>query len=138
MLVEESKAAGFNPGIFDASIPMAAHLTRAATKTAQAEQLLKSGKAFSASVQWNFCESRIGNAGETMRAQKQQLELNETSRANVANKKNEVQLKTLQRHTQHLQSIELMKGSLTEKEDWGDVIRWVLPEAKVSFLSQGQ
>ncbi len=74
MLVEEIEAAGFNLGVFDASIPTAGHVTRAATETAQVEQLLKSGKAFSASGQWNFCESQIGNAGVTMRAQKQQLE----------------------------------------------------------------
>jgi hypothetical protein len=27
------------------------------------EELLKAGKAFSASGQWNLCDSRIGNAG---------------------------------------------------------------------------
>ena len=55
MLVEEIEAAGFNPGVFDGSIPTAAHITRAATEAAQVEQLLNSGKAFSASGQWNFC-----------------------------------------------------------------------------------
>ena len=52
---------GFNPGIFDAVIPTAAHVHRAATENAQIEELLKSGKAFSASGQWKFCDSRIGN-----------------------------------------------------------------------------
>ncbi len=76
-------------------IPTAAHVQRAPTENAQIAELLKSGKAFSASGQWNFCESQIGNAGVTLRAQKQQLQLNETARTNTANKKYEAQLKTL-------------------------------------------
>jgi hypothetical protein len=57
LLVQDVEATGFlNPGIFDAVIPTAAHVQRATTETAQVEQLLKSGKAFSASGQWNFCE----------------------------------------------------------------------------------
>jgi len=133
LLVQDVEAAGFNPGIFDAAIPTAAHVHRATTETAQVEQLLKSGKAFSASGQWNFCESRIGNAGVTIRAQKQQLQMNGTARTNAANKKNEAQLKTLERAQIALTKQELDAGSLTEK-DWGDIVRWVLPEAKVPFL----
>jgi hypothetical protein len=133
LLVQDVEAAGFNPGIFDAAIPTAAHIHRATTETAQVEQLLKSGKAFSASGQWNFCESRIGNAGVTIRAQKQQLQMNGTARTNAANKKNEAQLKTLERAQIALTKHELDAGSLTEK-DWGDIVRWVLPEAKVPFL----
>jgi hypothetical protein len=61
--VDDLEGDGFNPGIFDALIPTAAHVQRAATENAQIEELLKSGKAFSASGRWNFCESRVGNAG---------------------------------------------------------------------------
>ena len=78
----------FNPGIFDASIPTAAHVNRADTEEEQVEEMLKAGKAFSASGQWNLCESRIGNAGVTIRAQKRQLELNENARLKIVNKKN--------------------------------------------------
>jgi len=39
---------GFNPGILDSVVPSAVHVDRAATAEAQVEQLLKSGKAFSA------------------------------------------------------------------------------------------
>jgi delta 1-pyrroline-5-carboxylate dehydrogenase len=49
MMVENVEAAGFNPGIFDAFVPSAAHVDRAATAEQQVEELLKSGKAFSAS-----------------------------------------------------------------------------------------
>ena len=87
----------FNPGIFDATTPTAAHVNRADTEEEQVEELLKAGKAFSASGQWNLCDSRIGNAGVTIRAQKRQLELNENARLKIANKKNEAQSKMLER-----------------------------------------
>ena len=77
VLVHDIEGQGFNPVIYDAVIPSAAHAQRAETKDAQVEELLKSGKAFSASGQWNFCESRIGNAGVTLWAQKIQLQENE-------------------------------------------------------------
>jgi hypothetical protein len=97
------------------------------------EELLKAGKAFSASGQWNFCDSRIGNAGVTIKAQKKQLELNETARIKVANKKSEAHLKTLDKAQSALAKFELDSHSMNDK-DWGDVIRWVLTEAKVEFL----
>jgi hypothetical protein len=133
VLVDSIEEAGFNPGVFDAEIPTAVHVQREATEEAQAEELLKSGKAFSVSGQWNLCESRIGNAGATLRAQKKQLQLNETVRQNVANKKSEAQLKTLQRAQAALAKHEIDAQLLTEK-DWGDIVRWVLPAAKVPFL----
>ena len=134
LLVDDIEGAGFNVGIFDAAIPIAAHVDRATTATAQVAQLLSSGKAFSASGQWNHCESCIGNAGvRTLRAQKEQLQLNETARTKAANKKSEAQLKTLERAQAALAKYEIDAGSLTEK-DWGDIVRWVLPEAKAPFL----
>jgi hypothetical protein len=128
LLVDDIEGAGFNVGIFDAAIPIAAHVDRATTATAQVAQLLSSGKAFSASGQWNHCESRIGNAGVTLRAQKEQLQLNETARTKAANKKSEAQLKTLERAQAALAKYEIDAGSLTEK-DWGDIVRWVLPRS---------
>ena len=123
----------FNPGIWDSAIPTAVHVNRADTEAEQVEQLLRSGKAFSASGQWNFCDSRIGNAGVTLRAQQQQLQMNEAARAKAADKKSEAMLKALDKAQTALLKFEVDAGSLTEK-DWGDVIRWVLPEAKVEFL----
>jgi hypothetical protein len=133
VLVDSIEGNGLNPGVFDAAIPMAVHVERAETEAAQVEQLLNSGKAFSASGQWNFCASRIGNAGVTLKAQKQQLLLNETARLKVADKKSEAQLKTLDKAQTALLKYQFDPLSLTKK-DWGDVIRWVLPEAKVEFL----
>ena len=73
VLVDNVEAAGVNPGVFDAIVPIAVHVDRASTAEQQVEELLKSGKAFSASGQWNMCDSRIGNAGVTLIAQKRQL-----------------------------------------------------------------
>ena len=99
------------------------------------EELLKAGKAFSASGQWNLCDSRIGNAGVIIKAQKRQLELNENARLKVAdkNKKSEVQSKALVKALNALAKFELDSYSMNDK-DWGDMIRWVLPAAKVDFL----
>ena len=124
---------GINPGIFDSTIPTAAHVVRAETEDEQVDALLKAGKAFSASGQWNMCDSRIGNAGVTLKAQKKQLQLNDAARLAVLNKKSELQLKTLEKAQQlALKKYRSDEGSLNEK-DWGDVIRWVLPEANVAF-----
>ena len=96
----ESIGRGFNPGIFDGSIPTAVRVERAATEALQVEELLKSGKGFVASGQWNLCESRIGNAGVTIMAQKKQLEMSENARLVVANKKGEAHAKALDKaHT---------------------------------------
>ncbi len=69
VLVDSIESDGFNPGKYDAAIPMAVHVERAATRAAQVEELLKNNKAFSASGQWNHIESRIGNAGVILEAQ---------------------------------------------------------------------
>ena len=132
LLRDSHEGDGFNPGIFDASIPTAAHVNRADTEEQQVEELLKAGKAFLASGQWNLCESRIGNAGVTIRAQKRQLELNKNARLKIVNKKNEAQSKLLERALIALEKYEFDEQSMNDK-DWGEVIRWVLPAAKVEF-----
>ncbi len=133
VLVDALEGVGHNPGIFEGTIPMAVHVERAETETAQVEELLKSGKAFSASGQWNHCDSRIGNAGVSLRAQTQQLQINEATRLNAADKRSETQHKALEKARAALVKYKFNVQSLTEK-DWGDVVHWVLPEAKVPFL----
>ena len=49
VLVDAVETSGFNPGIFDAAIPSALHVEKAETEEEQVEELLKNGKAFSAS-----------------------------------------------------------------------------------------
>ncbi len=51
----------------------------------------------------------------------------------MADKKSEAQLKTLDKAQTVLLKYQFDPQSLTEK-DWGNVIRWVLPEAKIEFL----
>jgi hypothetical protein len=133
MMVENVEAVGFNPGIFDAVVPTAVHVDRADTAEQQVEELLKSGKAFSASGHWNMCSSRIGNAGVTLMAQKRQIALNEEARLKIVEKKMQTNTKALQKAQQALEKYQANKNSLNDK-DWGDVVRWVLPEAKVEFL----
>ena len=62
-----------------------------------------------------------------------QLELNETARTKVANKKSDAQLKALEKAQIALVKFEFDSHSMNDN-DWGDVIRWVLPEANVEFL----
>jgi hypothetical protein len=125
---------GINPGIFDAVIPSATLVERAATAEQQVEDLLKSGKAFSVAAHWNLCDSRIGNAGVTLRAQKRQLEINEEARVKILkNKKTEASVKALEKVQCAREKYAADGDSLSDK-DWGDIVRWVLPEAKVEFL----
>jgi hypothetical protein len=54
VLADAVETRGFNIRIFDSVISTAQHVKRAETQTEQVDFLLKSGKAFSASGQWNF------------------------------------------------------------------------------------
>ena len=69
----------------------------------------------------------------TLRAQKQQMQINEATRLKAADKRSEIWHKTLQKALAALAKYKFDAQSLTEM-DWGDVVCWVLPEAKVSFL----
>ena len=91
------------------------------------------GGVFSASGQWNNCESRIGNAGVIHKAQKKHFELNVNAKMKVADKKSEAQLRAHEKAQSALGKFKFDCGSMNDK-DWGDVIRWVLPQAKVDFL----
>jgi hypothetical protein len=59
--------------------------------------------------------------------------LNDSARLKVADKKSEAQLKSLEKAQTALLKYQSDSHSLTEKV-WGDLIRWVLPEAKLEFL----
>jgi hypothetical protein len=131
--VDVVETIGFNPGILDAVVPSAVHVDRASTEEAQVEQLLESSKAFSSAGLWNMCDSRIGNAGVMLIAQKRQIALNEEQRLKVVAKKTNANVIALQKAQQALAKYSTNNDSLNDK-DWGDVVRWVLPEAKVDFL----
>jgi hypothetical protein len=133
LLCNSNEGDQFNPGVFDATIPTAAHVNRADTEEEQVEELLKAGKAFLASGQWNLCDSRIGNAVIILKAQKRQLKMNENAPVTIANKKSEAQSKMLEKAVTALDKVELHNHLMTDK-DWGDVIRWGLPAANIDFL----
>ena len=97
------------------------------------EQLLNNGKAFSASGHWNLCDSRIGNAGVTLIAQKRRLARNEEQRLKVVAKKTNASNIALQ-NAQHALAKYLANNNSLNDKDWSDVVRWALPEAKVEFL----
>jgi hypothetical protein len=98
LLCDSNEGDQFNPGVFDATIPTAAHVNRADTEEEQVEELLKAGKAFLASGQWNLCDSRIGNAVNTLKAQKRQLKMNKNAPpVTIANKKVRLNQKCLRR-----------------------------------------
>jgi hypothetical protein len=73
VLVTKAETAGFNPGIFDAAIPVAKHVERAEDEDEQVRLLLEQKGAFSSSALWNICGTRVGNAGVVIRAQREQL-----------------------------------------------------------------
>jgi hypothetical protein len=62
----------------------------------------------------------------------QQLAINEAEKTRIAAKKNEAMEKVLDKAQTALVKYEVDAASLTER-DWGDVKRWVLPEATVEF-----
>ena len=65
-------------------------------------------------------------------AQKRQIALNEEARLKIVEKKMQANTKALQKAQQALEKYQANENSLNDK-DWGDVVRWVLPEAKVEF-----
>jgi hypothetical protein len=68
-----------------------------------------------------------------LEAQKRQLELNEQARLAIDSKKNQAQMKALEKAQVALEKFNASEHSFNDK-DWGDVVRWVLPAAKVDHL----
>ena len=90
--------------------------------------------AFSAASTWNICGSRVGNSRVTLRAQREQLELGEAKVNAVAQNKMSRQSKLLESAQQALAKYQTRGNFALTDKDWGDIVRWVLPEAKVPGL----
>ena len=76
--MERAKNAGINPpGIFDAAISVAQPLTRPTDEDEQVRQLVAQKGAFSASTLWNVCGTRVANSRVVIRAQREQLAIND-------------------------------------------------------------
>jgi hypothetical protein len=133
VLVTKAETAGFNPGIFDAAIPVAKHVERAEDEDEQVRLLLEQKGAFSSSALWSICGTRVGNAGVVIRAQREQLAVEAAKVAAAEQKKDEARVKLLQKARSALRKYHTNVNSLTDK-DWGDVLRWVMPAAGVTVV----
>jgi hypothetical protein len=77
-LVAAAEDHGLNRrGVFIAAIPVAYWLQRVVDEDEQVRLLLFKKGAFSASAMWNHCGTRVGNARVILRAQRQQLAIDE-------------------------------------------------------------
>jgi hypothetical protein len=121
---------GLNEGVDTLSIPVAIRWARVFDKDEQVRQLLVQKGAFSASAIWNVCGTRVGNARVVLRAQKEQIAIDVAKTTSQTQGRVERRAKSLALAQKHNT---LGSGVLTDK-DWGDIVRWVLPEAKVTCL----
>jgi hypothetical protein len=98
--------------------------------------LLAQKGAFSASALWNICGTRVGNAHVALRAQKEQIAKNDAKISKQSQSRLDRQAKLLQNVQSALDKYKNGgndNNALNEKE-WGDIVRWVLPLAKVPGL----
>jgi len=135
-LVSVAERQGLNGGVFDVALPVSRQLNRVHDEDMQVQQLLAQKGAFSASGLWNSCGTRIGNARVALRAQKEQIAINDAKNSKQSQSRLERQAKLLQNAQTALDKYKAFGGdnnALNEK-NWGDIVRWVLPEAKVPGL----
>ena len=131
-----AETSGLNESVFDVSIPVSRQLTRINDEDEQVQQLLAQKGTFSASALWNVCGTRVGNARVALRAQKEQIALNDAKLLKQSQGRLDRQAKLLRNAQVALEKHKTSGGddnALSEK-DWGDIVRWVLPEAKVPGL----
>ena len=133
-LVAAAENHGLNQGIFDATLPVAIRLGRVVDEDQQVRQLLTQKGAFSASALWNVCGTRVGNARVVLRAQREQIAIDTAKTMLLTQGRIERQAKLLFNAQIAREKYDALGiGALTDK-DWGEVVRWVLPEAKVAAL----
>ena len=128
-IVAVAESEGLNEGIFDVAIPVSRELARVDGEDEQVQQLLAQKGAFSASALWNVCGTRVGNARVALRAQKEQIALNDAKSTKIAQGRLDRQAKLLQNAQSALEKHKSCGGdnnALSDK-DWGDIVRWVLP-----------
>ena len=76
-VVARAEKVGINPGIFDSEILVAQILDRAVDKNEQLRRLVAERGAFSAGGLWNHCGTRVGNSHVALRAQREQIAIDE-------------------------------------------------------------
>jgi hypothetical protein len=129
-VVVEAERSGLNAGVFDAVIPTAKHVMRLEGEDEQVMALLSTKGAFSASALWNVCGSRIGNCGVVIRAQREQIAIDEGKLASQNAAKVDRRAKLLANAKSGLEKFRARGAEGLTDKDWGDIIRWVLPESK--------
>ena len=135
-LLSNAENMGANRGVFNASIERVRKLDRAIDDDEQVRRLVASKGAFLAtSLLWTVCESRVGNSRVTLRAQREQMAIDEAKANAVSQNCLDHQANLLANAQAALQKFRTAAGamSMTDK-DWSDVVRWVLHEAKVRGL----
>ena len=133
-LVATVEEQGLNEGVFDASISVAVRLERTVDEDEQVRQLLSQKGAFSASALWNVCGTRVGNARVALRAQREQIAIDTAKDALQTQGRMARHKKLLVNAQAALEKCDTLGINTLTDKDWGDIIRWVLPEAKVTGL----
>lgn len=133
-LVTAAEDQGLNEGVFTSSIPVAIRLARVVDEDEQVRQLLVQKGAFSASALWNVCGTRVGNARVVLRAQKEQIAIDAAKTTSQTHSRMERRAKSLAVAQAALEKHNTLGSGVLTDKDWGDIVRWVLPEAKVTCL----
>ena len=133
-LVATAEDLGLNKGVFTAAIPVAYRLERVVDEDEQVRQLLLQKGAFSAGALWSVCGTRVGNARVVLRAQREQIALDEAKTASVTQNRLGRQAKLLANEQMALHKFKTDGRNALNDKDWGNIVRWVLPEAKVAGL----
>ncbi len=133
-VVAMAEKVGINPGIFDSEIPVAQRLNRAVDEDEQVRRLVAERGAFSAGALWNHCGTRVGNSRVALRAQREQIAIDEAKTSLVTRNRLGRQTKLLENAQHALAKYRTQGSSTLTNKDWGDIVRWVLPEAKVPGL----
>ena len=108
---------------------------RAQGKQEQIDKLLGTKGAFSASAHWNVCGSRIGNTSVVLRAQTEFLAVEARSKlASQSQNKSQRHAKLRLVARQALVKYEAAPTTMTDKKDWVEIIKWVLPVSNADGL----
>jgi hypothetical protein len=136
-LVLAAEQQGLNEGVFDASIPVSRRLERVKDEDAQVQQLLaQKVVVFSESALRNICGTRVGNARAALRAIPEQIAMNDAKISKQAQSRLDRHAKLLQNAQSALDKYKNGGNNniALNKKDWGDIVQWNLPVAKVPGL----
>ena len=133
-VVAQAEKVGINPGIFDSEIPVAQRLNRAVDEDEQVRRLVAERGGLTAGSLWKHCGTRVGNSRVALRAQRELIAIDEAKNSLVTQNRSGRQAKLLENAQLALAKYRTQGSSTLTNKDWGDIVRWVLPEAKVPGL----